>query len=371
MSDDRIVIGYRLTLAEGETAEEKARDIALEQTVELPEGRYPSHVAERVVGRVQSVAPTRAGVWEATISYDPGLVGSEVLSLLNLAFGNVSMKRGIRVTDVELPGALLERLPGPAFGIAGIRDLTGVRNGRPLVCAAAKPVGLSSDELADVCRRFAAAGVDIVKDDHSLSDQTWAPFEDRVRRCQEAVSESNARTGGCTLYFPNLLCAPGKVNERLDVVQGAGCRGVIVAPLAVGIATMHEIAARDMAVLAHPMLSGAFFDPVHGIAPEILYGVIFRLAGADGVIYPNAGGRFPISEDTCTAINERLRRPMGPIERSFPVAGGGVDVERVAYWVERYGRDTILLIGSSFYARQDMVSASRSVVERVKTYADA
>ncbi|MFQ6047563.1 MAG: RuBisCO large subunit C-terminal-like domain-containing protein, partial [Gemmatimonadales bacterium] len=256
MSGDRIAIRYRLTPAAGESAEQKARDIALEQTVELPEARYPTGIAERVVGRVESVVRADPGTWDARITYDTRLVGSELLSLANLVFGNISMKRGIRVVDLDLPASLLDRLGGPAFGIPGIRRLVGAEDGRPLVCAAAKPVGLSSSELAELCARFAEAGVDIVKDDHSLSDQEWAPFDERVARCQEAVVKANARTGSRTRYFPNLLGAPDAILARLETARAAGCQGVVVAPLAVGIGMVQEITRRaGMTVLAHPMLS--------------------------------------------------------------------------------------------------------------------
>jgi len=45
------------------------------------------------------------------------------------------------------------------------------------------------------------AGVDLIKDDHSLADQTSAPFAERVERCQEAVVRANDETGGNALYF--------------------------------------------------------------------------------------------------------------------------------------------------------------------------
>src|SRR5947208_8031687 len=49
-------------------------------------------------------------------------------------------------------------------------------------------------------------------------------------------------------------------------------------------------AALGLAIMSHPSLAGAFFHPDHGIAPELLLGDLFRVAGSDAVIYPNVGG---------------------------------------------------------------------------------
>ena len=44
-----------------------------------------------------------------------------------------------------------------------------------------KPLGLPAPALADICYRFASGGIDIIKDDHSLSDQPVAPFSEPAR----------------------------------------------------------------------------------------------------------------------------------------------------------------------------------------------
>ena len=95
--------------------------------------------------------------------------------------------------------------------------------------------------------------------------------------------------------------------------------------------------------------------------PPVLLGQLFRLLGSDGVIYPNAGGRFPFAESTCLSINAALRRPWGSIAPAFPVPGGGIDVRRAGHWVDRYGPDTVLLIGGSLYSQPDLVAACRDI----------
>ncbi|NIM00513.1 MAG: ribulose 1,5-bisphosphate carboxylase [Acidobacteria bacterium] len=366
-ADDRLRVTYRLLCVEGETPRDKAEDIAYEQTVELPPSCVGEAITEAVVGRIESVEPGPARSWTAVISYSPEWIGDDAAQLANVMFGNISLKQGIVITDVEWPTTLLERFGGPAHGVRGLRKMAGVEPERPLLCAALKPVGLSAEELAELCYRFADGGIDLIKDDHGLTDQPSAPFDERVRRCREAVAKANDSTGGNTLYFPNVTGPASRLMDRVETARGAGCRGVLVSPLLAGLDSLQRLAREDdLAVLAHPALSGAFFGASHGILPEILLGDLFRILGADGVIYPNVGGRFPFDDRICRAINDRLRRDLGKILPAFPVPGGGIDVKIVPHWIAQYGADTMLLIGGSLYGQDDLTSATRRLVDQIK-----
>ncbi len=358
----RLEITYLLRTGPGEGARARAREIALEQTVELPEGAFSEALEEAVVGRIESVEELGGDRARATISYAPGLAAGDLPQLLNLLFGNVSMKAGVRLEAVAWPAAVLDALPGPRFGIAGLRRLCGVK-GRPLLATALKPLGLTAKALAALARDFALAGIDVVKDDHSLADQPPAPFAERVGRCFEAVERANRESGGGTLYLPNLTGPVERLDERLEAIRRAGGRGALVSPLVLGLDAVRRLAGTSgLALLGHPALAGAFFGAEHGIAPAVLLGELFRMAGCDGVIYPNAGGRFVLPLAECEAINARLRGPLGGLAPAFPVPGGGIDARRVPEWIERFGSDTIFLLGSSLYAGGDPRRAAERLV---------
>ncbi|UCG87543.1 MAG: ribulose 1,5-bisphosphate carboxylase [Gemmatimonadota bacterium] len=359
---ERIRVSYRLLCGWGADPHSRARDIAFEQTVELPEHCVPAPIRDSVVGRIECVAQVDSQVWTAIISY-PASVVSDLGQLVNLLFGNISLKSGVQVFDVELPPSSMSHLTGPSFGVTGLRRLCGVGDGA-LSCAALKPLGLSTTELAQLCRQFALGGIDIIKDDHSLTDQESAPFRERVAQCQQAVERANRETGGSSRYFPNLPSSWSTFDDNLAYARSVGVTGVLVSPLLIGLDAVRCAAAQgDIALLGHPALSGAFFQPDHGIAPDLLLGKLFRLIGCDGVIYPNVGGRFVLSEGQCTAINGRLREPLGHIRRAFPVPAGGIDMTRVPYWLDRYGPDTIFLVGGSLYSQGDLVAASRILMK--------
>jgi ribulose-bisphosphate carboxylase large chain len=369
---ERIRLTYHLTCAHREDAAQRAREIALEQTVELPEGAFPLELEEQVVGRLESIAPVDEGRWKVVISHQPGGAGEDLPQLLNLLFGNISLQTGIRLVDVALPESVLARLPGPRFGIPGLRKLTARHDGRPLLCVAIKPVGFSAGQLAELCGRFAAAGIDVVKDDHGLTNQGSAPFAERLRRCQEAVNEANARSGGSTIYAPNLTSPVDVLGERLELARRHGCRAVLLSPFLIGLDAVRWVAeCFELAVLSHPALTGVYFYPFHGIAPDVLLGTLFRVAGSDGVIYPNAGGRFPFTRRTCEVINSRLRSDLGRMRPSMPMPGGGVEIELIPEWVEAYGADTMFLVGASLYRQRDPAAAARRLVETVRRLSPA
>ncbi len=361
--DEELLVHYRLRLQPGERADDKARGIALEQTAELPARCVPETLLATHVGQVRSLEPVSDGTFTASIAYAPELAGGETTQLLNLLFGNISMKAGIRITGIDWPASLLEHFRGPAFGIDGLRQLTGVTEKRPLTCTALKPVGADAGELAALTRAFARGGVDIIKDDHGLADQPSAPYLERLQACQQAVTAANRENGCNSLYFPNATAGPADLADRLAAARDAGCAGVLLSPWLSGMDSLRL--ARDrygLAVLAHPAMTGSYFADGHGLDPAVMLGDLFRVAGADAVIYPNAGGRFGFSQATCESINHALRRPLGALRGAMPAPGGGMDVRRAAHWIECYGPDTMVLIGGSLYADGDLTAATRALL---------
>lgn len=362
---ERLSVTYQLTCAADEDPQRKAEGIALEQTVELPRAAIEDDLAARMVGRIEALHATPEGPFEARISYPLAAIGTELTQALNLLFGNISIKRGIRLTAIDWPQGLLECWGGPGFGIAGLRELLGVPRG-PLLCSALKPMGLSAQALAARCEAFARGGVHIIKDDHGLADQPDAPFAERLAHCQEAVTRANAASGGRSLYFPNVTAGYRELPARVQAAKDAGCRGVLLNAWISGLDAISYI--RDefgLAVMAHPALTGAYFAPDHGISAELLLGEIYRIAGADASIYPNTGGRFGFTLATCEAINHALRRELGGLKGSFPTPGGGMDLRQAPDWIRRYGPDTIVLIGGSLYMEGDLTAASRALAEAI------
>lgn len=380
-SEASLQVTYRLSSAESRGALEFARDIAREQTVEVPLAVSGEDLDRRILGRVEEIEAPQEGRWDrpraepaqhnqssphfhVRIAYPLAATSSELTQILNVVYGNVSLMDGVRVVDLTLPDEILNVLPGPRLGIGGIRALTGARQ-RPMVGAAIKPLGLTPRELAQLAAAFARAGVDIIKDDHGLTDQSAAPFAERVAAVGEAVAAANAATGGRTRYLPNVTGPIDTLKERLDRVVSHGLSGVLLSPSLAGLDTMRAIAAgpRDLAVMAHPSHGQSAPGRPEGIAPDVLYGTLYRVAGADMVVYPDTGGRYNWPAEACKAIAERLRAPLGSIRPALPTPAGGVKIDAAARNFARHGQDAMLLIGGSMLMQKDLEGAARRLVE--------
>jgi len=353
LSGERFVATYRLTAGDEAGARARAEDICIEQTIEFPADLVDEPaIREQVFGRVERLEAAGEGRFEAAISFAVESAGAELPQLLNVLFGNISIKPGIRLHRFEAPPALLSAFRGPRFGRAGVRELLGVAE-RPLLCTAIKPMGLSLDRLADQAYRYALGGVDLIKDDHGFADQPFAPFDQRVDLFSRAVARANDETGGHSRYCPSVSGPDGQTLHRARFARRAGAGGLLVAPGLVGPDTMRAVADDDaigLPVLAHPALQGSFVvSQEHGISHGCLFGQLNRLAGADAVIFPHAGGRFSFSMDECRDLAHGTETPMPGVAPIFPVPAGGMSVERVPEIVEFYGRDVMLLIGGDLH----------------------
>lgn len=97
-----------------------------------------------------------------------------------------------------------------------------------------------------------------------------------------------------------------------------------------------------------------------------MFGKLFRLLGADAVIFPNHGGRFAYSPQTCLALAQAARAPWGHIRPALPVPAGGMTVERVEEMLGLYGLETMLLIGGDLLAAKDnLLERTRQFVQKV------
>ena len=368
---ERIACVYRVE-ASPEAIEARALALALEQSVELPLAAVADpRIRDRVAGTVESIEPIEQGkageggtrAWTVTIGLAASTVGDDPGQLLNMLFGNASLQPDVALVDARLPRSLNDAMPGPGFGVEGLRALVGAGN-RPLSCTALKPQGLAPDDLAQLAHTFAAAGIDLIKDDHGIADQANAPFARRVPAIQRAVLRANAAGGGSSVYAPSLSGGPKRVAEQLRVARAEGVRCVLACPMVMGVSAFAELVRGDgtMAIVAHPALAGAA-----RIAPALLLGRLFRLFGADATIFPNHGGRFSYSRQACQEIARAAREPLGRHLPAMPVPAGGMDVDRVEGMVAEFGHDLMLLIGGNLLeAGAAMPARARAFAERVR-----
>jgi ribulose-bisphosphate carboxylase large chain len=146
----------------------------------------------------------------------------------------------------------------------------------------------------------------------------------------------------------------------------------LIAPGLAGFDALRAVAQDDrvaLPVFAHPALLGTFaLHPDSGIAHGLLFGVLPRLAGADGTVYPSFGGRFSFSREECREIVDGTAKPLGGLRQSFPIPGGGMNLDRVPELRKLYGPELIILIGGGlFEPGPDLVANCRHFRDLVET----
>ena len=368
----RFTVTYTILAADIEEARRKAFDICVEQTVEFPFDLITDEfIKAEIVGQIESLTETESDRFSAVISYHEDTAGLEFTQFLNVVFGNTSIKPGIRVESIMPTPAQLTVFSGPRFGVDGLRQLIGVY-GRPLLSSALKPLGLSARALAEMAYRLTLGGIDIIKDDHGLADQQFAPFEERIARCVEAVQKANQETGGHCLYLPNVTADAGKTRQRARFAKQAGAGAVIISGALTGFDTLRAVSQDqevNLPVFFHPALAGCFtVEPTAGFSHYAFYGQLMRLAGADAVIFPNFGGRFSFSRAECAAIADGCASALGKLVQSFPAPGGGMNFDNVKEMIAFYGHNAVFLIGGGLFRHDPDITKSvrdlRTIVER-------
>jgi ribulose-bisphosphate carboxylase large chain len=367
-------VTYNVTAPNQADLDARVELLLLEQTVELPRAALrDAFILDNIVGRLVSVSTNDAVVHRVVIDFPIAATGSDPAQFLNVLFGNSSIQEHVQLADFQLPSpqdwpTRANALPGPRFGTAGLRKIVNVQ-GRALTSTALKPIGLTTERLASLCGLFAHAGIDIIKDDHGLANQSFHPFANRVRACQRAVREANAATGRQSIYVPNLMGTPTVVLEQLKLAQDEGVGAVMIAPMLLGLPFMAEIVKEHatVPVIGHPSFGGAT-----RIRPELLYGKLFPLYGADATIFANFGGRFAYSRDTCRGLADALVKPSEPgVLPTLPMPAGGIKYQNVADVLAFYGSEVILLIGGGLYEAGDDAALTTRAQEFVRHVAEA
>jgi ribulose-bisphosphate carboxylase large chain len=337
------------------SAADVAQQIALEQTVEVPADliRDPEILAN-VVGQVRSVRPVEGDPHQAiaVIDYAADLAGTHVGQMWNLLYGNISLKRQIRLERVDLPPSVLRQFRGPQLGIPGVRQRLGVF-GRPLLATALKPRGSSPQQLADMAAAFARGGGDLVKDDHNLVDNSFEQFQQRTRLIRQAVDHVTQLRGQPCWYLPNLSVPPRWLDRAIDYLVQEQFAGALIAPFLLGLDVTRDVtASAPLFWWGHPTFTGSLFhDPQHGVAPGVLLGQWFRLLGCDGTIFPNSGGRFAFSAEECTEIARAATSADVSVAPCWPSPAGGMSFDKLLEMSGRFGPNAIFLIGGALLGR--------------------
>jgi ribulose-bisphosphate carboxylase large chain len=352
--------------SDARSIEERARAIAVEQSVEMPPAAIDDgYVNAEIVGHVEAIRDLGDGCFEVRIALAATTVGGDAGQLINMLYGNSSIHDDVVLHDAELPRELAATFGGPRHGLDGLRRRVGA-GGRALTCSALKPQGLPARKLGELAGAFAQGGIDYIKDDHGLADQAYSPFAERIAAVAEAIAQVVARNDHPTRYVPSLSGDLDAMRTQIAAAAGHGIDTVMVAPMIMGFSNVQRLVREHpgIAFMAHPTMAGAA-----RVAPPLLIGKLFRLLGADAVVFPNHGGRFGYSPATCKALAHAALADFHGLQAAVPVPAGGMTPARVPEMLDFYGADIMLLIGGGLLAaRERLAEETAAFVAAVTQY---
>ena len=307
----------------GETGELRASHAAhVESICELDSVSTPSLPGAGIPKNLAGAPIYRRA--EVELSWPLGNLGPSLPNLLATVAGNLSELKpfsGLKLLDLKLPPAFLDRYCGPQFGIAGTRKLTAVYD-RPLIGTIIKPsVGLSPEATAAIARALAEAGIDFIKDDELQANGPHCPFTERFEAVHRVIEDHAQRTGKKVMYAVNITGEIDEMWRRHDQVAKAGGSCVMVSMNSIGLPAMVSLR-RKSAVPFHGHRNGWGMlgrSPSLGMS-YIAYQKLWRLAGIDHMHVNGIANKFCESDESVIASARECLTPM------FDLPGRGCEI---------------------------------------------
>jgi ribulose-bisphosphate carboxylase large chain len=261
---------------------------------------------------------------EVELSWPLANIGPSLPNLLATVAGNLWELKpfsGMRLLDLDLPPAFVERYCGPQFGVTGTRQLCGVY-GRPVIGTIIKPsVGLTPQATAELAGQLAEGGIDFIKDDELQADAPHCPFEQRLTAVMHTLRAHADRTGKRVMYAANITGEIDDMLRRHDQAVAAGGTCVMVSIHSIGLPALTALR-RHAAVAIHGHRNGW---GLYGRSPAIGIGFVawqklWRLAGIDHVHCNGLDNKFCEPNESVIASARECLRPM------FDIPGKGCEI---------------------------------------------
>jgi ribulose-bisphosphate carboxylase large chain len=361
------------------TYQPRERDLLCEFYLEPQEGHSLAEVAEMVAAEssigtwtdvvtmstqiAQQLGPKVYRLDETTqhawITYPLELFELQnIAQLLSSVAGNIfgmSAARHLRLLNIHFPLEYIRSFPGPLLGLSGIRDHFQIRQ-RPLIGTIIKPkMGLNAREHAQVACEAWIGGCDIVKDDENLTNQSFNPFEERVRLTLAALQRAQDQTGEGKLYLPNVTAETETMLKRTEFVQRNGGPFVMVDILTVGwaaVQTLREHTGKmGLGLHAHRAFHAAFTRlKQHGVSMMVI-AKLARLAGVDLLHIGTGVGKMEGAMAQVRDLAQTLRASEHwvALKPVFPVASGGLHPLHIPTLVDNLGIDIVIQAGGGVH----------------------
>ena len=352
--------GISLQEAAGGVAAESSVGTWTELTTEKP-------YVKRLAAQVFDIKANVIKIAYPIELFEPANMPNILSSVAGNVFGLKALKN-LRLLDIHFPKALLGSFKGPAFGIAGIRNLLKIPT-RPLVGTIIKPkLGLKTIDHAKVAYEAWSGGCDVVKDDENLSSQTFNPFEERLSQTLESRDKAQQETGERKVYMVNITAETNLMLKRAEAVVAQGGEYVMVDILTTGWSALQTLRDQNFKLVIHAHRAGhaAFTkNKQHGIAMRPI-ATVARVIGVDQLHVGTVVGKMSETKAEVLENIDACKSSMGNLKPVLPVASGGIHPRLVPPLLETFGNDVVIQAGGGIHGHPDgTVAGSKAMRQAV------
>lgn len=335
----------------------KAEEIALGLTIgswtDLPE--LEQNQLRKHKGKVVSIEESTYVEGEAIIkiAYPHVNFSADIPAIFTTVFGKLSLDGKVKLLDLEFPEALKRSFPGPKFGVNGIREKLKVYN-RPLLMSIFKGViGRDMDYLTEQLSSQAIGGVDIVKDDEILFENSLTPMEERIIAGKKVLTNSFNLTGHRTLYAVNLTGRTSQLKDKARKAAELGADLLLFNVFSYGLDVLQELREDNeigLPLMAHPAVSGSFLSSNnYGFSHSLILGKLLRYVGADLSLFPSPYGSVALEKEKTLSIKEELLKEDSFYQKAFPVPSAGIHPGLVPLLINDFGIDSVINAGGGVH----------------------
>ena len=277
-----------------------------------------------------------------------------IAQLLSTIAGNIfSLKKIkiLRLEDVEFSPRYINSFLGPQIGLQGIRKLYKIHH-RPIIGCIIKPkVGLSPEKTAKLAYEIFSNGVDLIKDDETLTDMSFCRFEKRVKEVVKAINSLEKKSKSKKVFVFNVTGPADEMIKRAALVKELGGRCVMVDIIASGFSAVQYLRKQNFGLIIHGHRAGhsAFTRNKDWGISMLVVAKIARLAGIDELHTGTVVGKMEGSREEVVSINDFLRSKFGKLKPVLPVASGGLHPGLVEKLVKILGKDLVINFGGGLH----------------------
>ena len=351
---DSIIALFKITPQKGLKLEKVAEAVAAESSVGT--WTQPKTLNKRIFDKLAAkVISINKKTNLVKIEYPIELFERKnICQFLSTIAGNVfSMKivKSLRLEDVEFPEKYINGFLGPCFGLEGVRKIFGIYD-RPIIGCIIKPkVGLSPQKTAEVAYKIWKNGVDLIKDDETLTDMKFCKFEKRVKEVIKVRKKVEKETGTRKVFVFNVTSPIDEAIKRAKLVKKYGGRCVMVDVVSMGFSALDYFRRQNLGLIIHGHRAGhsAFTrNKNHGISMLVL-AKLLRLVGVDQLHTGTVVGKMEGKKEEVIRINEFLRGKFGKLKPVLPIASGGMHPGLVPKLMKILGRGLVINFGGGIH----------------------